>query len=195
MVPHVTRPVVWNGLGRAAVLAAFALGLGSCHKMPLLAPAGSSITLFLSGSEVIAVVLEGEQAPPSGTGNPGTTTPGVSNPVTNGTVVSFTTTLGKIEPVQALTTSGRASAKFDSGGNSGTATITAYSGAAKATVDVKIGAAAASRILLTASPQALPATGGTSTIKARLEDQSGNGIGNVLVSFSTDVGSLSSTST
>jgi hypothetical protein len=60
-----------------------------CDKVPLTAPTESTIQLFANGSSVpltggvdlIATVTEG----------PGT-------PVQNGTVVTFTTTLGRIEP-------------------------------------------------------------------------------------------------
>jgi hypothetical protein len=47
---------------------------------------------------------------------------------------------------------------------------------------------------VTASPQTLPGTGGTASVSARVEDQQGNGLLGVPVSFSTTKGTLSSTS-
>jgi hypothetical protein len=58
---------------------------------------------------------------------------------------------------------------------------------------VAIGAAGASRIAVTANPQALPATGGTATIIASVQDGQGNGLLGVPVSFSTTAGTLSQT--
>src|SRR5262245_48120936 len=94
----------------------------SCEKVPLLAPSGSSITLTSSinalpvngTTDIIAQVLEQAGTPPH-----------------SGTVISFTTTLGWIEPADARTdSSGRATVKFHAGAVNGTATISAYSGGA-----------------------------------------------------------------
>lgn len=167
--------------------------------MPLLAPSGSTITLIIQtdalgvngSTEIIAIVIEGEQQTSGGTGAGGATTPGVGNPVHNGTLVTFTTSLGRIEPVQARTTGGKATVTLFGDGRSGTATINAFSGVATANKTVKIGAAAASRIQVTAAPQALPASGGAATISARVEDAQANPLTSVAVSFSTDVGTLS----
>jgi hypothetical protein len=194
MVPRPIRVLFALIVSSAAIVSA------SCDKMPLTAPAGSAITLSVStnilpvnGSvDILAVVLEGALG--TGTANqPGQTQAGVGTPVHNGTLVTFTTTLGRIEPAEAQTEAGRAKVKLIADGRSGTATVTAISGAARATADVRIGAAGAARIAVTASPQALPATGGPSTITARVEDQQGNGLLGVPVSFSTNAGTLSAT--
>jgi hypothetical protein len=172
----------------------------SCDKMPLVAPTGSAITLVstanalpVNGStDIVAILIEG--ALQGGTDNGGTTTAGGGTPVHNGTVVTFTTTLGRIEPAEAKTTAGRATVRLVADGRSGTATVTAFSGGASQTVEVSIGAAAAERLTLTAAPQSLPGTGGTTTISARVEDAQGNGIAGVPVTFSTSRGSLGQTS-
>jgi adhesin/invasin len=44
-----------------------------------------------------------------------------------------------------------------------------------------------------ATPQNLPATGGTTEVRARVEDPSGNALPGVLVNFSSDFGSLAAT--
>jgi hypothetical protein len=171
----------------------------ACDRMPLVAPSGSALTLVAStnvlpvngATDVTAVILEGALA---GDGENSSVVAGVGTPVHDGTVVFFTTTLGRIAPSEAETRAGRATVKLIADGRSGTATITAYSGAATNTLEVDIGAAAATRIAVTASPQTVPPTGGQSTISARVEDQQGNGLVGVPVSFTTTRGTLSSAS-
>ena len=50
--------------------------------------------------------------------------------VRDGTLVTFSATLGTLDPIDARTSNGRASVSFSAGSASGTATITAFSGAA-----------------------------------------------------------------
>jgi hypothetical protein len=187
----------------------------ACDKVPLLAPTGSVISLFATANtvplnseiEIVANVIEnGVTQAGSGTtgtgttGTPGTTTtgttsPGAGTPVQNGTLVSFTTTIGRIDPSEARTNNGQVRVKFISGGESGTATITAFSGGASGKLEnLKVGSAGVERVLISASPQTLGPGGGTSTVTARVEDISGTGLAGIPVTFSTDAGSLSSTS-
>jgi len=111
----------------------------SCDKVPLLAPTGTVITLFPGAStvpvdgnvEIIATVIEnGTATAPSSTGGTGTggtgttgttgttttTTAGAGTPGQNGTLVSFTTTIGRIEPGEARTTNGQVRVRFIPGG-------------------------------------------------------------------------------
>ncbi len=186
----VVAPALLSGLSGAA-----------CNRVPLTAPSGTSITLIAStntlpvngSTDVTAVLIEGGQSTNGGNNGGTTVTPGVGTPVQNGTHVIFTTTLGRMEPADAQTNAGKAVAKLIADGRSGTATITAISGAASKTMTVAIGAAGASRIAVTANPQALPASGGTATIKASVQDAQGNGLLGVPVSFSTTAGTLSQT--
>jgi hypothetical protein len=181
--------------------------VSACDKVPLLAPSGSVITLFpaaqsvpLNGEiEIVATVIEnGVTATPPANGTGGTTTtnqPGAGTPVHNGTVVSFTTTLGRIEPSEARTNNGQVRVKFIASGQSGVATITAFSGGASARIEnLAVGSAAAERVLLTASPQILGPSGGTAQIAARVEDVSGAGLPGVPVSFNASAGQLSASS-
>src|SRR5438270_1707582 len=94
--------------GRAILaLLAVPLFLAACDKVPLLAPTGSVITLLPetttvslnSKINIIATVIENGVAAASGSGSGATTTvtrTAAGTPVQNGTVVSFTTTLGTI---------------------------------------------------------------------------------------------------
>ena len=198
----------------AAASAAILLFASACDKVPLLAPTGSVITLLAATNtvplnsevEIIANVIEnGVASAPTTPTTPGTGTTqtpttstggaGAGTPVQNGTLVSFTTTLGRIEPSEARTSNGQVRVKFITGAQSGTATITAFSGGASGKLEnLKVGSAAVERVLVTASPQTLGPLGGTATITARVEDTSGAGLSGIPVSFTTDNGTLSASS-
>ena len=194
-------------LGAITILS-FAL---ACDKVPLLAPTGSVISLFATANtvplnseiEIVANVIENGVTSTGTTGTPGTpststtstTTAGAGTPVQNGTLVSFTTTIGRIEPSEARTNNGQVRVRFISGSQSGTATITAFSGGASGKLEnLKVGSAGVERVLISASPQTLGPAGGTSTITARVEDVSGTGLAGIPVTFTTDAGSLSPSS-
>ncbi|HUL72362.1 MAG TPA: Ig-like domain-containing protein [Vicinamibacterales bacterium] len=184
------------GLGLLAI--AFGFAGASCNKMSLTAPSGSSITLLAStnnlpvngSTDITAVVIEGSLTAGQ---NPAVTSGG-GTPVANGTVVSFTTTLGHLDPMQAETHDGKAVVKLYADGQSGTATVNAFSGPATGKTTVSIGAAGASKIFVTANPQTVGSNGGTATIVAQVQDAQGNGLLGVPVSFSTSAGTLTATS-
>ena len=210
MVTHMKRS--FAGLTVLGLIAALSLAV-ACDKVPLLAPTGSVISLFAAANtvpingdiEIVANVIEnGTTSTPTtpttpGTGTPGTgttgttstTSAGAGTPVQNGTLVSFTTTIGRIEPSEARTSNGQVRVRFFAGNQSGTATITAFSGGASGKLEnLKVGAAAVERVILSASPQTLPPGGGNSTVTARVEDASGLGISGIPVTFTTDNGSV-----
>jgi hypothetical protein len=200
----------------AVLTAVGALSLAAaCDKVPLLAPSGSVITLFptatvvpVNGSiEIVATVIEngttstpttpttpttpGSPTTPTTPGTTTTNSPGAGTPVHNGTVVNFTTTLGRIEPAEARTQNGQVRVRFIASGQSGLATITAFSGGASGKIEnLRVGTAGAERVIITATPQALGCTGGTTQINARVEDTSGAGIPSVPVQFTTTTGQL-----
>jgi hypothetical protein len=78
-----------------------------------------------------------------------------------------------------------------SSGASGTARITAYSGGASSFTDLRIGTAAAGRVVVTVTPQALGAAGGNVQVVANVTDEGGNPLSGIPVSFTTDKGSVS----
>jgi PKD repeat protein len=176
----VSRPTVRLFLFFTIVLTA------ACDKVPLLAPTQSTITLSVSTTtlsvngtaQVIATVIE----------QPGT-------PVQNGTLVTFTGSLGSFDPPEATTVNGKATSTFRANGTSGTAKLGAVSGSAKATeVEVKIGGAAAESVTLRAEPSNVPVTGGTVQLVAVVTDVSGNALPGTPVVFSADNGQLGSNS-
>jgi PKD domain/Bacterial Ig-like domain (group 1) len=195
----------------AAAAASGAIAAGSCDKLPLLAPTGTVITLFssslvlpLNGSvDITATAIEAGAAstPPASTtpGTPATPTPGTpgaGTPVHNGTVITFTTTLGRLEPSEARTHNGQASVRLVSTGQSGTARIVAFSGGARsAELMIKVGSAASKTVILSANPAQLPATGGTSQISARVEDELGSVVPGAPVTFSTTSGNITPVTT
>ncbi len=87
----ITRP---NGLLAVLAAGAFSLLVSACEKVPLMAPAGSTIILTASTNalpvnattDIIAQVLEAAGTPPH-----------------SGTLVTFTTTLGAMQPAEART--------------------------------------------------------------------------------------------
>src|SRR4029453_1995150 len=211
MLAHTARPNAPGLRTCLAVLTCLSVTLfsASCDKVPLLAPTGSVITLFgtattvpSNGSmEIVATVIEqgstsATTTPPAGgaatpTAPTSSSSPGAGTPVHNGTVVTFTTTIGRIEPAEARTNNGQVRVTFFANGQSGTATITAFSGGASGKLEnLKVGSAGADHLLLTASPQALPCSGGPSTVSARVEDVSGVGLPAVPVTFTTTKGAV-----
>jgi hypothetical protein len=180
----ITSP--WRRAALVAVIAAAVLGPGAaCNTVPLLAPTQSAITLAISPlvlpingiAEIIATVIE-----QSGTA------------VQNGTLVTFTTTLGTVSPREARTENGQVLVRLNAGNRSGLATVGALSGdAISESVDVQIGGAAASTIVVTANPSVVPSVGGTVQIVAFVTDENGNRVAGVPVTFTTTAGRLANT--
>lgn len=181
-----------------AGLVLLALLATACDKVPLFAPSQSTITLSagqrvlaLNASvEVTAVVIE-----PSGT------------PVQNGTAVRFTTSLGRVDPVEVETRNGIATTTFYAGDTSGVADVRAFSGAAGTssaaagenattptnTLSFTIGTAAADTVTISARPSTVPSTGGTVELNAVVRGTNGQGLAGVPVTFSTTSGTLTNT--
>src|SRR5918993_1904665 len=140
----------------------------ACDKVALLAPTGSTVTLSISSTtvasngtaEVIAAVIES-----SGT------------PVHNGTEVTFQSSVGIVDPAVGRTEGGIARTTFRANGASGTATVTAFSGGARATdVEVLVGSAAASTVTVRTSPTSVSQNGNSVEVTATVRDLSGNGL-------------------
>ena len=155
----------------------------ACDKMPLVAPSQSTINLLAAAASV---------SPSGSVDIIATVTEQAGTPVQNGTVVSFATTLGHIDPAEARTQNGKVTVKFTADGRSGTATVTAFSGGAeRASIDLPVGGAAATLVIVRADPGAIPAGGGSVQIVAQVRDEPGNALSGVPVTFSTTAGALS----
>jgi hypothetical protein len=175
-------------LSRRALIAlglAAAVASAACDKVPLTAPTGSTVTLFSNttlvpvngAADITATVIEAG----------GTL-------VQNGTLVTFTTTIGQIDPGEARTRDGKVTVRLLAGTRSGRAVVRAFSGGTTSgDLSVDIGGAAAGSINLTANPSNVPASGGTSTLLAVVFDADGNRLPGVSVSFTSTAGTISST--
>ncbi len=183
---------------RSTLIGVVAL-IAACDKVPLLAPANSTITLAANATTVPTNGSVGLTAFVNESGG---------TPVQNGTTVRFTTTLGTVTPSEAQTTNGVAVATFQAGTSSGVAEVHAISGGAAGTsgsgttatttnvVRITVGSAAASKITVRANPSTVPASGGTVDISASVTGGANatdnNPVPGVPVSFSTTAGILSS---
>ncbi|MCS6774343.1 MAG: right-handed parallel beta-helix repeat-containing protein [Thermoflexales bacterium] len=115
------------------------------------------------------------------------------DPVIDGTVVTFTTSLGAVAPITTTTVGGVATATVSST-IAGVATLTATVDSLSATVQVTFTPGAAAAIMLTAVPTTT-AVGTSSTLTATVVDQFGNPVANgTVVSFTTSLGTLGSSS-
>lgn len=197
------RPFAFRAVPALAILssAIVAMATVACDKMPLVAPTGTIITLYPNSTvlapngsiEIKAVAIEAGSAPTTGEGTtPGTSTPAQGTPVHNGTLITFTTTLGRLEPQEARTHNGQATVRLFADGRSGVATIRAFSGGASSNeLEINVGTAAAATVILSSTPQTLDSAGGTATISARVMDESGTNLSGVPVTFTADNGTLS----
>jgi uncharacterized repeat protein (TIGR01451 family) len=114
-----------------------------------------------------------------------------NNPIADGVVVSFTTSLGNVSPASATTVNGVATATLSST-VAGVATVTATVNGLSATAQVTF--VVPTSVTLVAAPSTLP-VGSLSTLTATVFDQFNNPIADgVVVSFTTDFGALSSSS-
>jgi len=181
-----------------------ALSCLTCHQVILTAPPGSTLALFANPEFIPAnggvSVISALVTEPAGT------------PVPDGTVVQFFTNLGRIEE-QGKTNDGVARVNLISDSRSGTATVRAFSGGpatstpaaspgaspspgsgggstagTSGSVQVLIGTALPSNVLVTAFPGRVTTDPRTSTIRAFVVDANGNPVPNVPVLFSLSQG-------
>jgi len=165
-----------------AMTLVLATTLTACDKAPLTAPTDSAVTLFANQT---VVALNGAVEVTASVTEPG----GI--PVQNGTQVTFTTTLGHLEPSEARTSGGRATVRLNAGTASGIAQVRAFSGGAQAeAIEVRVGAAAAATVTVGATPSAVGANGGTVEILAVATGENNQRLPGVPVNFSTNAGVL-----
>ena len=182
--------------------------LSACDKVPLLAPGGTVISIFATSNtvplngeiEIVATAIEnGTTATTPTTAHDPPTTRRRRRPHDSNRRHRRRARARRCRTVRSLPlrrrsaglsrrrherTNGQVRVRFISSGQSGTATITAFSGGASGKLEnLRVGTAAAERVLLTATPAVLPPSGGTTEIAARVEDVTGAGLPGVPVSF------------
>lgn len=176
---------------RMWVIAVLTVGVVvACDRVPLTSPTGSTIalsvdrdTLPLNGQATVTAVV----------------TESAGTPVQNGTTVTFQTSLGRTDPIEAQTVNGKATVTFLAGTVSGTAAISAFSGGARTGsgnsssggVSIKVGTAGVERVSVRTEPVNVPVTGGTVSVVAAIFDAAGNPVINTPVTFAVDFGTLS----
>jgi len=169
--------------------------VSACEKAQLLAPTNSSLSVSAaalvipSGGSTMVQAMVLEQA---------------GTPVHNGTTVRFTTTLGRLVPVEAQTRNGVATTTLFADGASGVAEVRAVSGSASGgtgdsltnSVQIAMGSGAVGEggVSVRANPATVPVAGGTVDVIATVVGENNAALSGVLVSFSTDRGTLSATS-
>ena len=186
--------IMRTGIGRmASTSGALLLGLTGllatgCDKVPLTAPTDSTLTVSASAN---VLPLGGSAEVSAYVAEDGGTQ------VQNGTVVRFTTNLGRVDPVEVQTRNGIARTTFLAGDVSGLADIKATSGGivgggetATNIVRITVGAAAVETVTLSANPGSVPATGGTVELVASVLSVNGAALPGVPVSFTTSAGTL-----
>jgi PKD repeat protein len=192
---------------RLSFVAALVAAVSSvtCDHVPLTAPTNSTIVLT-AGTRVLPVggstQLTAEVIEQGGT------------PVQNGTTVRFFTTLGRVDPAEAQTRNGIATATFFAGDDSGIADVRATSGGASgstgttttpapgttttptasggSTIQITVGAAAIKTVTVRANPATVSQNGGTVQVVATVASDTGRLLSNIPVSFSATRGTLSS---
>ncbi|GBC85119.1 Microbial collagenase [bacterium HR11] len=169
----------WLGGGLLLLMAV------ACGQVDFTAPTGSVLQIFVKPEWVPA--------------NGGTATVTVLGfrstgaPLPDGTLITFTTTLGRIDPPSAKTKDGRVEVLFISDERSGVAKIQAFSGPeAKAEAEITVGTAVVANLELRATPSYVPAGGGTVRLIARATAQDGNPVPNVPIVFQASAGTLAS---
>ncbi len=174
-----TRRTPLAALAGSLLLVAFA----ACDRTSPVAPSGTLLTITANperipstGSAEIRVVA----LRPNGT------------PVSRGTLVRLTTTLGVIPSSVGVDDRGEALAMLQGEGQFGVATVAASTGGSDtATVTVQIGLSPSS-VTVQATPNNLPEIGGEADLLAIVRDDRGQPLQDAQVNFRSEVGTLAS---
>ena len=157
-----------------------AILIAGCGEKSVLAPSGAALSLV---STATALSFNGTASVSARI----LTAQGAAAP--DGTLVTFSTTLGTVAPVEVPTAGGVAMTTFTAGPASGTAVVTANSGSVGGGgVRIAVGVAAVARVQVTATPPIIPFGGGTSVIAALVVDANNNPLVGIPVAFSTPAG-------
>ena len=168
-----------------ARLSPLALAATACDKVPLTAPTESTITLFATATSVSAT---------GSTDIVATVIEEAGTAVQNGTVVSFTTTLGRIEPCRSAHAERQGDRQVHRrrpvGHRRRSRRFPAAAVAARK-LELPIGSAAAETVTVRAEPARLAPGGGSTQIVALVRDLAGNPLSGASVAFSASAGTMS----
>gem|GEM_PF-1212478 len=114
-----------------------------------------------------------------------------NNPVANGTLVTFSASLGSIVPIVTTTNNGVAQATLSASTVAGTAVVIATAGTVSGTTTVVFVSGPPANMTLLASPTSIPIGGATAAVTATIRDLYGNLVANGTgVSFATTLGTF-----
>lgn len=167
-----------------ALLVLVAALTGGCDKASPVAPAGTTLSISASPSQIAASgevsTIRVTAIRPNGT------------PAFPGTQVRLDTSLGVVTPLIETDAQGVALGELRGDGRIGMATVSARTGATEAvTVEVEIGKFAES-ISLQASPTQVSEAGGSISLLALVRDDQGSPLAGAQVNFESEVGTLRS---
>ena len=158
------------------VIALAALAAAGCERALQVAPSSSVLVLSAPAS---TVPLSSSLTVTA------TLTDSTGAAVAEGTLVTFSSTLGTITPTESRISNGRTSVTLAAGSTSGVATITASSGGVSSNaLSVRVGSVPA-RIVIASST-----SGSVATISAVVFDAAGNSMPGTAVTFATTSGTL-----
>lgn len=157
--------------------------LTGCESSPLLAPTDSTIVVVASRAELSLGIGEDSVITARVTESGGTAVP-------NGTIVTFSTTLGSFDRQEAETEQGAASVRLRAGQREGTAQVRAFSGTASSeAISVQIGGSGR-LIVLSSNLPSIPLNT-SAEITATATEEDGDPVADgTLVIFSTTLGTL-----
>lgn len=186
-----------DGLGQAHVRFTAGPITGTAHITATLAGVTATVPVTVTSGQPTNLTLIA--APPiiASGGGRATITATVrdegGSAVADGVAVTFTTTLGSVDPLTATTVGGQAGTVLTSGVLSGTAIVQATAGSLTATIPVAIlGAGDPYTVTLTATPSELRIDDAAALISATVTDAFGDKVADgTAVAFATDLGSLS----
>lgn len=155
----------------------------ACDKADPVAPAGTLLTVSVNPTKIAVdgtATVTVTAVKPNGT------------PVTPGTPIGFSTSLGTIGATAPTNAQGVAEAVLRGDGRRGTAMVTVRTGSVEAqTTEVTIGLASA-QLTLQATPSTVAETGARVELLSIAFDDDGNPLANAQVVFSAEVGRLDS---
>lgn len=160
-----------------------ALGLTGCtvNKDTLLAPTDSFISLrsdasFVATNTTTTISIELKKL--DGT------------PAPDGTEVVVQATAGELDQQKVRMRNGSASVQYRSGTATGTARITASSGAITAELSLRVGSAPPGSVTVLTTPLVLPSGGGDAEVLATVSASNGALVAGAPVTFTTSAGTL-----
>lgn len=185
-----------NGTAQMTLNAGWVAGDGLVTAVCGVAAGEAAVTVLPGGAAAMTLTADPSEVQANGQDQSKITATVVDmhgNRVAGGTLVSFATTRGSVNPTVAETSGGEAHTVLTASTVAGVASVTGASAGASATVDVTMTAGAPAVILLQASQSSIPADGQSqAALLSTVTDAFGNAVADgTWVAFGTSLGSVS----